>query len=114
MSISSRKGAPSSKVETNVSLPFLKGKDGAVLLLVHLVPRAKSNKVVGEHAGRLKVAIAAPPVDGKANQTLIEFLSKELGLAKSLFSIERGQLSREKDLLVVANYADLLHKITKL
>lgn len=73
-------------------------KDGT-LLLVYVQPKAKRNEVGGidEWRGRLKVTIKAPPVEGKANRELVKFLSKLLDAEVELV---RGEMSREKDLLV--------------
>lgn len=63
-------------------------------------PGAKRSKIIGEHGGAVKVAIAAPPVDGKANDALIEFLCDTLSLKKSQVEIVRGQTSRDKSVLI--------------
>ena len=67
-----------------------------LLLDVHLQPRASSSSVRGEHGGRLKLALTAPPVDGKANAALLAFLAERLGLPKSALRLVSGQTSREK------------------
>ncbi|MCC6334966.1 MAG: DUF167 domain-containing protein [Myxococcales bacterium] len=63
-------------------------------------PRASRTRVVGEHDGRLKIALAAPPVDGEANAALIEFLSDALGVRKAEVKLVDGETSRRKRLLV--------------
>jgi uncharacterized protein (TIGR00251 family) len=70
-------------------------------LVVSIVPNARSNEVVGwendPRSGRvLKVRIAAPPVEGKANAAVREFLAGTLGLPKSAVVLERGSSSRLK------------------
>ncbi len=55
------------------------GAGGAVLELL-VQPRASRTRVVGEHDGRLKIQLAAPPVDGEANAALLAFLADLLGL----------------------------------
>ncbi|MFW6074161.1 MAG: DUF167 domain-containing protein [Chloroflexota bacterium] len=67
---------------------------------VYVQPRASRTEVAGEHAGRLKVRVAAPPVDGAANTELIAFFSKAIGLPKRDVSILRGESGRQKTLLV--------------
>jgi len=62
---------------------------------VKVVPNAKQNKVV-EEAGRLKVYLTAPPVEGKANKDLIEFLSEHFGVKKNKIKIIRGEKLRDK------------------
>lgn len=70
-------------------------------LPVRAVPNARNSEILGWEedalAGRvLKVRIAAPAVDGKANEALREFLAKSLGLPKSKVTLERGSTSRVK------------------
>lgn len=62
---------------------------------VKVIPNAKQNKLV-EEAGRIKVYLTAPPVEGKANQALIEFLAEHFNVKKSKISITRGLKSRDK------------------
>ncbi|MFZ5446176.1 MAG: DUF167 domain-containing protein [Myxococcota bacterium] len=79
---------------------WLKEVPGGVELVVLVQPRASRTKVVGEHDGRLKIALAAPPVDGEANAALVEFLSDELGVRKADVSLLDGDTSRRKRLAV--------------
>jgi uncharacterized protein (TIGR00251 family) len=62
---------------------------------VRVIPRAKQNKVV-EEAGRLKVYLTAPPVEGKANAVLIELLAGHFGVKKRDVAILKGEKGREK------------------
>lgn len=71
-------------------------KDGAVRFAVHAKPRAKRSKVVGERGDALDVALAAPPVDGAANEELLRFLADVLGIPKRDIELVRGETSREK------------------
>jgi len=59
-------------------------------------PRASRSRLAGEHDGRLKVALAAPPVDGAANDALVELLADILGVARRQVCLERGRTSRRK------------------
>lgn len=70
------------------------------LLELHVQPGAKTTVVVGEHGGRLKLKIAAPPVDNKANAHLLAWLAAQLGLPKSAVSLVRGETSRQKTVAV--------------
>lgn len=79
---------------------WLTVKNQDVIIDIHAQPGAKRSAVVGEHGGRLKIAIASPPVDGKANSALITFLAKTLGVSKSSVSILSGETSRQKLLIV--------------
>ncbi len=73
---------------------------GGVVLEVLVQPRASRTRAVGEHDGRLKLQLAAPPVDGEANQALIEFLARALGVRKADVTIERGETGRRKTVRV--------------
>lgn len=74
----------------------LSKKLGAVTFRVRVQPRASHTEVVGEHAGAIKLRIAAPPVDGKANEACRRFLAKQLGVAAVAVEIVSGDSSREK------------------
>jgi uncharacterized protein (TIGR00251 family) len=78
---------------------ILDHKDGSVLP-VRAQPGARKSAVVGEHAGALKVAVTAPPEDGRANKALIETLSGALGIKRSQIELLSGPTSREKRFLI--------------
>ena len=63
---------------------------------VKVHPRAKKNAITGKSATQLKVALTAPPVDGKANAACIEFFAKLLNVPRSSVTIAAGQTSRNK------------------
>jgi len=69
-------------------------------LTVQVQPGAGRNQVTRYTDGILHVKIAAPPVRGKANRELIEFLSSVLGVSRSSLSIEKGHTSRRKVVVV--------------
>ncbi len=69
--------------------------DGVTLRL-HVQPGARKTEVAGEHGDALKIRLAAPPVDGKANTALLEFVAERLGVAKSAVTLKSGQTSRRK------------------
>lgn len=75
-------------------MKFIKETKDGVLLSIYVQPKAKNNAIEGvdEWRGRLKVRIAAPPVEGKANKEVVKFFSKLLGAE---VSIVRGETSRE-------------------
>ena len=81
--------------------PVWARRDGAGWLLeLHVQPGAKSTSVVGEHGGRLKLKISAPPVDNKANVHLLTWLAAQLGVPKSKVRLVRGESSRQKTVAV--------------
>ena len=67
-----------------------------VAFTVKLQPRARRNAIVGELGDALKLSLTAPPVDGRANEECIAFLSAALRVPKSAVSIVSGQTSRRK------------------
>ena len=84
---------------------FRRTDDGWVIS-VHAQPGAKKTAVAGLHGESLKVRVAAPPVEGKANDALTAFVAKALGLPRRAVSIVKGESSREKVLLVTEATAD--------
>lgn len=84
---------------------YRKTKEGW-LISVHAQPGAKKSAVAGLHGDALKVRVAAPPVEGKANEALTAFVAKALGLPRRTVSIVKGDSSREKLLLVADAGAD--------
>ena len=67
-----------------------------VTLRLHIRPGAKKTEVVGLHGDALKIRLAAPPVDGKANACLIGFLAQRLGVTKVSVELVGGESSRAK------------------
>jgi uncharacterized protein len=63
---------------------------------VRIHPRAKKNGITGEVGDALKLALTAPPVDGKANDACIDFFAKLLEVPRSSVTIAAGQTSRNK------------------
>lgn len=70
-----------------MSALWLRQGDRQTTLTLHIQPGAKKTEVAGEHGDALKIRLAAPPVDGKANAALIAFVADRLGLAKSAVSL---------------------------
>jgi uncharacterized protein (TIGR00251 family) len=70
------------------------------LLAVRAQPGARKNAVVGEHGGALKVAVTAPPEDGRANEALTELLREWLGLKRSQVELAGGHTNRNKQFLI--------------
>jgi len=70
------------------------------LLPVRAQPGARKNAVVGEHAGALKIAVTAPPEDGRANEALTELLREWLGLKRSQVELAGGKSNRNKHFLI--------------
>ena len=90
---------------------WLRESAGRTTLTLHIQPGAKKTEIAGPHGDALKIRLAAPPVDGKANTALIEFVADRLGLAKSAVSLKSGQTSRRKVLEISAAPADTAQRL---
>ena len=77
-------------------MSWLVADGDGVTLRLHVQPGAKKTEVAGPHGEALKIRLAAPPVDGKANACLIAFIADRLGIAKSAVSLVSGDSSRAK------------------
>ncbi|HEU4587741.1 MAG TPA: DUF167 domain-containing protein [Gemmatimonadales bacterium] len=77
-------------------MTLLTSDAAGVRLRVHVQPRASRTELAGQHGDALKVRVAAPPVDGAANDALVRFLADVLGVARSAVSIEAGGTGRSK------------------
>ncbi|MEO6391761.1 MAG: DUF167 domain-containing protein [Pyrinomonadaceae bacterium] len=80
----------------------LSERDGWIIFSVRVVPRASRTEIVGLLDGALKIRIAAPPVDGAANEELIRGLAKALGIPPREVGIVRGQTGKSKQIRVPA------------
>ncbi len=74
-------------------------KEGVILKL-YVQPRAKKERFCGTYGDRLKLAVKAPPVDGKANKAVINFLSKFFNIPKSEICLKSGTASKRKNFLL--------------
>ena len=84
--------------------------DGATIA-VRAQPGAKRNAILGEQAGSLKVAVTAPPQDGRANAALVEVLREWLGVRRSQVELVGGETSRNKTFLVRGVTAEQLKSL---
>ena len=80
---------------------------GGCLIRLHIQPRASRTEVAGLHGDALKLRIAAPPVDGEANDAVIRFLAERLGVPRSAVTLERGTSSRAKTVRVAGVDAEV-------
>lgn len=74
--------------------------DEGLILPVRAQPRARKAGILGEQAGALKVAVTAPPEDGRANHALAEALAEALGIRRSQVELVAGATSRDKRFLI--------------
>ncbi len=99
-----------------VKLPAWIRRDGSnAIVRFHIQPKASRTELVGEHGdgatARLKVRVAAPPIDDAANEELLQFLKSLTRLPRYQLQIVRGKTSRQKDVLFIGMRIDELTKI---
>ncbi|HWN09927.1 MAG TPA: DUF167 domain-containing protein [Pyrinomonadaceae bacterium] len=75
-------------------------KDDALTFKVRVVPRASRSEIVGEHDGALRVRLAAPPVEGAANEELVRTIAAAFSVSRSAVEILAGQTSKLKTIRV--------------
>jgi uncharacterized protein (TIGR00251 family) len=81
-------------------IKFMRKTSKGVLFQVFIQPRASKDMIVGLHGDRLKIKVAAPPIEGEANKRCIQFLAKCLSVPRSTLQIVSGHNSRNKTLLL--------------
>ena len=79
---------------------FIRKHSKGIVFQVFVQPRASKDMIVGLHGDRLKIKIAAPPVEGEANKRCIQFLAKCLSVPRSTLQIISGLSSRNKKILL--------------
>ena len=78
-----------------IKIPFDKTKDG-IIFKVKVEPRSSKRHIAGLHADALKIKLTGPPVEGRANEELIELLSDTFRIRKSAIRILKGTSSKQK------------------
>ncbi|MFO1299290.1 MAG: DUF167 domain-containing protein [Burkholderiaceae bacterium] len=76
--------------------PWLTGAAGAWRIRIAAQPGAARSEAVGEHDGCLKLRVGAPPVDGRANEAIVQFLAERLGVPRRAVRLVAGPGSRRK------------------
>lgn len=77
---------------------------------VRVQPCARRNAIVGELGDALKLALTAPPIEGRANEACVEFLAEFLKVPRSSITIAAGETSRNKVIRIVGVSADELRR----
>lgn len=88
--------------------PCVRNAQTGVVLDVSVVPGAARTEPIGLHDGALRVRLAAPPVDGKANDALVAWLARELGCPRRSVALVRGPASRRKQVAIGLPMADVV------
>lgn len=82
--------------------PWLATHADGWMLALHVQPGAKRTAVVGTHGNRLKIAVAVPARDGRANDALLDFLSSRLAVRRSALTLVSGAAARSKRVAIRA------------
>lgn len=88
----------------------IEGTEGGVIFTVKVVPGSSRTCVSGIFGGMVKIKISAAPEKGKANQCLIKFLAKKLGVKKNAISVISGRTNPIKKVEVLGISAEKLLK----
>lgn len=81
-------------------------------ITVRVIPNASKSEVAGREGSTWKIRLAAPPVDGKANEALVRFLADALDLAQSEIEVLRGHAAKTKILDIPLAEADIFEKLS--
>jgi uncharacterized protein (TIGR00251 family) len=94
-----------SVVKSELMIP-IRDTAGGATFAVRVQPRAKRNAITGELGDALKLALTAPPVEGRANEACIEFFANLLDVPRSSITIASGESSRRKIIRVAGMAAE--------
>jgi uncharacterized protein (TIGR00251 family) len=83
-------------------LSYCRREGDDLLLDLWVLPGARHSELVGRHGSALKVRVAAPPVEGRANNALVTFLAELFAVPKSHVRLERGRGGRSKQVRVIS------------
>jgi uncharacterized protein len=92
--------------------PWLARTAAGWTIAVHVQPGAKRSAVAGVHGERLKLRVAAPPIEGRANAAVIAFIAERLGVPRGQVSVARGERSRDKLISVATPACDPARLLT--
>jgi uncharacterized protein (TIGR00251 family) len=84
---------------------------GRVRLAVHVQPRASRREITGVHGEALKVRLTAPPVEGAANDELIELLAETFAVSRRAIRIVAGETSRSKIVEIEGTTEQVVHAV---
>lgn len=90
---------------------FVVQSERCLIIDIYVQPGVKVSQIIGKHGERLKLKISAPPIDGKANQAVIDFFAQFLALAKCNVNIESGEKSRNKRVSLIGNVPFFIQQV---
>jgi hypothetical protein len=78
----------------------IRATDGGLVVSVKVQPNSSKDRVVGEYADKIKIAVTVAPEKGKANKAVIKLFAKWLGIKNSDIQVISGETSRDKELFI--------------
>lgn len=93
-----------------ISWSFVKALENGVLISVRLQPGAARSELAGVQGGQLKLRVAAPPVEGRANEAARALLAELLGVQRSCVTVVRGAASRNKHFFIQGATIELVRE----
>ena len=91
---------------------MIKRTNQGLIVGLRISPNAKKNEIIKD-GDLIKIKITAQPIDGKANKTLVEFLSKKFKIPKTSIKIVKGETSKEKSVLFITGNEDLIKLLSE-
>lgn len=77
-----------------------------ITLTLHVQPGAKRSEVAGLHGGALKIRLAAPPIEGRANEALLKFIAERFDIPMRQVELKQGGQSRHKVVVIIGSKVD--------
>lgn len=87
-------------------------REGEVVFKVQVVPRSSRSEVVGDYNGALRIKLAAPPVNGAANEELIRVLAKTFNVSRSAVTILSGHTGKVKQISIKARTNEVAARLS--
>jgi uncharacterized protein (TIGR00251 family) len=97
-----------------MSHPAVQDNPEGAVLTVHVQPKASKTEYVGLHGGALKFRVAAPPVEGAANEALCAYLAGLFGLPKKAVAVRSGHNSRKKRVVLAGVTAERVQAVLQI
>ena len=92
--------------------PIVQDTKGGAILTIQVQPKASKSECVGLHGDALRIRVAAPPIDGRANDALLAFLATQLKVPPSTLAIHSGAGGRHKRVqCATLNAAEVLSRL---
>jgi uncharacterized protein (TIGR00251 family) len=92
---------------------MISASPGGVRVELRIQPGASSTGLAGTHAGRLKLRVQAPPLDGRANDAVIEWIARTLGVPQRTVTLIRGATSRDKTVEIAGATVEQVREVLR-